>query len=393
VPRIEHESTSYSRMQVLVAESKSYSLAKQRRFEESYLALDSVPTDIPHCLETMSAKVARANIMLLEVYQLLESDPLLCVLSESGNLINEISLTSAISIPNVLGKLNSMEGGSVRSKRNRTHRSVKTSISGTRYQSLLTQSRELIDSVCDQAYYQCPSTLTQIVGLIMGETRLLSALVDGLACDQNVLALKTFMLLGTSLSSTNKTDRMKSVSFRREQMALEHERKQDFVSFKEIQWPDRQSRPGSSDEDFTDMFSTLTVSSHRRDRILTADSVLQAIPTGCTIVSIYLSESKEHFIFSKLHPQGCVMVRLPLLKHPPEADEEPFSFDNAYEELLEIITKNNETAQAAKDVADRKAKEEWWNTRKELDERLQLFLQNMETCWIGGFTVSPLNYI
>jgi len=171
---------------------------------------------------------------------------------------------------------------------------------------------------------------------------------------------------------------------------LEYENKQDYISLKEIQWPE-QSRPGSSDEELTEMLNTLTVASNRRERMLTADSVLQGIPTGCTVVSIYLSESKEHFVFSKVHPQGCVVVRLPLLKHPPEADEEPFTFENAYEELFQIITLNNRTAQAAKHVPDRKAKEEWWNTRKELDARLQLFLENMETCWIGGFTVRSLS--
>ena len=170
---------------------------------------------------------------------------------------------------------------------------------------------------------------------------------------------------------------------------MEYENKQDYISLKEIQWPGQNAGPISSDEDITDMLTNLTVS-HKRDRMLTADSVLQGIPSGCTVVSIYLSESREHFIVTKLHPQGCVIVRLPLLKHPPEADEEPFSFESAYAELLEIIALNNQTAQAAKDVPDRKAKEEWWNTRKELDSRLQLFLHNMETCWIGGFTVCPL---
>jgi Peptidase family C50 len=128
----------------------------------------------------------------------------------------------------------------------------------------------------------------------------------------------------------------------------------------------------------------------KRDTLVTADKFLNGIPAGCTVVSIFLSESKEHFIISKVHAQGCVVVRLPLLKHPPEADEEPFTFDSAYAELTEIIKVNNQTAQAAKDVPDRQAKEKWWHTRKELDSRLALFLQNMETCWIGGFTVRQI---
>ena len=42
----------------------------------------------------------------------------------------------------------------------------------------------------------CPSTLTQIVGLILSETRLLTSLVTDPDVDQIVLALKTVMLLG-----------------------------------------------------------------------------------------------------------------------------------------------------------------------------------------------------
>ena len=133
------------------------------------------------------------------------------------------------------------------------------------------------------------------------------------------------------------------------------------------------------------MLSNLSLTRSRPT--LTAESLLNSLPAECTVVSIHLSESKDHFILSKLQPQGCIVVRLPLVKHLPEADEEPFTFDNAYSELNEIIVLNNNSAQAAKDVPDRAAKEVWWNTRKELDARLALFLQNMETCWIGGFPV------
>ena len=174
--------------------------------------------------------------------------------------------------------------------------------------------------------------------------------------------------------------------YRREQAALEYQAKQDHLSLTDVQWPEQTSRPDSEDEDLTDMLTSLSVSTNKRALPMNAEEIIHGIPAGCTVVSINLSESKEHFIVSKVHPQGCVVVRLPLLKHPPEA-EEPFTFDNAYEELSEIIRLNNESAQAAKDVPDRATKEIWWTTRKQLDSRLSLFLQNMETCWIGGFTV------
>jgi len=185
-------------------------------------------------------------------------------------------------------------------------------------------------------------------------------------------------------------DRSKSVNYRREQAALTYEANQEYISLKEVQWPEQRSPSDpNDDEELSTLLTTLTVSPQKKhETTFTAESLLNGIPAGCTVVSVHLSDSKEHFVLSKVQAQGCVVVRLPLLKHPSEADEEPFTFQSALAELTEIIELNNETAQAAKDVPDREAKEVWWNTRKELDARLALFLQNMETCWIGGFTVS-----
>ena len=84
VSRMEYESVTFSRMQVTIAENKAYSLARQKLFEEGYLAMDTISGTEKLVLETLSAKVAKSRMLLLEVYQLLESDPLLCVLSESG---------------------------------------------------------------------------------------------------------------------------------------------------------------------------------------------------------------------------------------------------------------------------------------------------------------------
>ena len=71
-------------MQITIAERKGYSLARQRRFEEGYLALDCIPDPDRASHEILSARITRAKMLLLEIYQLLGSDPLLCVLSESG---------------------------------------------------------------------------------------------------------------------------------------------------------------------------------------------------------------------------------------------------------------------------------------------------------------------
>ena len=78
----------FSRMQVTIAERKGYSLARQGQFVEAYLALESIGDFDRLGIESLSAKITKAKMLLLEVYQLLASDPLLCVLSESGNPFN-----------------------------------------------------------------------------------------------------------------------------------------------------------------------------------------------------------------------------------------------------------------------------------------------------------------
>ena len=87
VSRVEYESVVFSRMQTTIVEKKSYSLARQRQFDEAYLALESIGDIDSLGFEGLSAQITKAKMLLLEVHQLLASDPLLCVLSESGRYL------------------------------------------------------------------------------------------------------------------------------------------------------------------------------------------------------------------------------------------------------------------------------------------------------------------
>ena len=87
VSRVEYESVVFSRMQVSIAERKGYSLARQRQFDEAYLILESVGDLERSGIENLSARITKAKMLLLEVHQLVASDPLLCVLSESGSFL------------------------------------------------------------------------------------------------------------------------------------------------------------------------------------------------------------------------------------------------------------------------------------------------------------------
>jgi hypothetical protein len=195
VSRVEYESVTFSRMQLTIAENKGYSLAQQRRFEEAYQAMDNVSGHDRLSHEIVSAKITRAKMLLLEVHQLLGSDPLLCVLSESG--ISFRFTNSAISIPNVHGR-QIKDDLAVTTKGKRTRqRSAKLSTATGNFQSLLVKAREAVESVFDHACAMCPSTLAQVVGVLVGETRLLYSIMSEPESDQNLLALKTIMLLGS----------------------------------------------------------------------------------------------------------------------------------------------------------------------------------------------------
>src|SRR5271170_6085964 len=73
VSRVEYESVTFSRMQVTIAERKGYSLARQGRFEEGYLAMDSINDSDRIGIENLSARIFRTKMLLLEVHQLLGS--------------------------------------------------------------------------------------------------------------------------------------------------------------------------------------------------------------------------------------------------------------------------------------------------------------------------------
>jgi hypothetical protein len=102
---------------------------------------------------------------------------------------------TAISIPSVHGKRTRTNAPTTRGKRPRA-RSTKLSHSVNRFQSLLLEAQSVIESIFEQTCVVCPSTLAQLVGLLMSEARLLSSVINESEEDQNVFALKTIMLLG-----------------------------------------------------------------------------------------------------------------------------------------------------------------------------------------------------
>ncbi|KAK7206157.1 peptidase family C50-domain-containing protein [Myxozyma melibiosi] len=116
---------------------------------------------------------------------------------------------------------------------------------------------------------------------------------------------------------------------------------------------------------------------------------VNSIPDNWVAVSVSLSEESGDLIVSRFQAnESPFLLRLPLNRHcSRDADEDSFSFADAKAELHEIITKSNATAKASRELHEKGKvlKQQWWSERRELDQRLEELLTNMEYCWLGGF--------
>lgn len=114
---------------------------------------------------------------------------------------------------------------------------------------------------------------------------------------------------------------------------------------------------------------------------------IDIIPTSWTALSITLTESNEEILISRIRAgQNPFILRLPLSRQNGlDCDEETFSFQEGRAELQDIVDKSNFSSQDARDLSQRGAKTEWWETRNALDARLKDLLNNVERLWLGGF--------
>jgi separase len=117
------------------------------------------------------------------------------------------------------------------------------------------------------------------------------------------------------------------------------------------------------------------------------------LPENWTIVTICVPDSKDFLYISRVktnrEPQA---VRLPLIRNnklDPNGKLHHLSFDNAMEELKDIIVSSNLNGQTATQIANREkaVRAAWWSERTSLDSRLRILLENIEFCWFGPFKV------
>lgn len=83
------------------------------------------------------------------------------------------------------------------------------------------------------------------------------------------------------------------------------------------------------------------------------------------------------------------MFCLPLKGRRESEDDEQLGFEDALDELREIIQASDEVTRSAVhlDKNCKRARAKWWAERSALDKRMKELLDNIEFCWLGAFKV------
>jgi separase len=114
------------------------------------------------------------------------------------------------------------------------------------------------------------------------------------------------------------------------------------------------------------------------------------LPANWTVVNISVTEDKNTMLVSRQRANIEPLIFCVPLKGRRESDEdEHLTFDDALDELREIIRLSDEGTRRAVHVKnnDQQARASWWAERSALDKRMQELLENIEFCWLGAFKV------
>jgi hypothetical protein len=114
------------------------------------------------------------------------------------------------------------------------------------------------------------------------------------------------------------------------------------------------------------------------------------LPANWSTISLHLTTDRDNLILVRHRRESePIVFKLPLDRLARrEGEDESFTYDNAINELNDIIASTKVNSQNAKNVKTREEREAWWQERQELDTRLKDLLQMVEDNWLGAFKVS-----
>jgi hypothetical protein len=125
------------------------------------------------------------------------------------------------------------------------------------------------------------------------------------------------------------------------------------------------------------------------------ETYIDVLPDNWRVCSISIDEERDDILVSRIRKgTDPVIVRLPIRRQAnrDNGNEDCLGFKAAMSEFREILASSDTTLQQTAAGMSRADRVEWWNTRKELDERLENLLYQIETTWMGAFKVGSLRY-
>ncbi|CUS23597.1 LAQU0S10e04104g1_1 [Lachancea quebecensis] len=108
------------------------------------------------------------------------------------------------------------------------------------------------------------------------------------------------------------------------------------------------------------------------------------------VISLDVCDITGDLLLSKMESsnESKLCLRLPLNRsNSRDVDEIELSFDNAVNELTQIIKESNRTTsiEVTSTINTKDARKQWWQYRYELDSKLQSLLSKIESSWFSGF--------
>lgn len=190
----------------------------------------------------------------------------------------------------------------------------------------------------------------------------------------------------------------------------------DFQSFDDLEWPlittNGLPLPRSNtrvrarlammdpDKDDSDLGDTSfkryweSIRENYRNRAYNVESLstsrIDLLPKNWTVISINITEDRNTMFVTRQRAQNePIIFCLPLKGRRETEEDEHLTFDDALNELKQIITLSNQGTRQAIHVKndDTQARTSWWAERIALDKRMQELLENIEFCWLGAFKV------
>lgn len=109
-------------------------------------------------------------------------------------------------------------------------------------------------------------------------------------------------------------------------------------------------------------------------------------------ISLSLDPAQNRLtVICHFYDQQQYLVSLPMDRLARrEGEEEELDFHSAREELDSIIASTNASCQQARHISTKEDRQQWWESRDELDARLKQLLENIEKRWLGPFKVGAL---